>query len=945
MTDDQETYSFGPYRLFPIKRLLLRHGEEVKLGGRSFDLLHALISQSGQVVTQRDLIERAWPNMYVEEANLRVHIAKLRSTLEDGDGEERYIETIPRRGYCFVGNVQRNAGQVPQRTSSETAARPRSHNRLPSPLGRMIGRQETVQELSRLLAETRFVSIVGAGGIGKTTVAVSTAHSLRSEFRDGVEFIDLSGISKDELVETAITSAIKLPQNSESTSQDLLQALAKLQVLLLIDNCEHLLEAVSALAEQIHANAPDVTILTTTREALRAEGEQVYWLPVLESPPDEFITASDIHNWSAVQLFMERAAASGYRKKLSDDEAITVARICRHLDGIALAIELAASRVPSYGIDGIAELLDDHLKLLWPGRRQAPARHQTLHAVLEWSFNLLTEDERRLLTTLSVFVGNFTLADAHKIVAGDVQDANAIALTLEALADKSLLWTSIVGREVNYRLLDMARSYAKAALNASGDADEIARRHSLFVLGKLRNTATAELATPNLLGNLRAAFEWCSNAEDEGQLTADLVANSVRLLLSLSLLRECEQWCTRALEGMPQEFVDTEIELALWEGVAGARMFTSGNDPEVRRAIDRSLTIARSLGNKEHEMRLLAGLHIFLSRRADFRSMLSMSGRTISVAKEIGTDDALIAADWMSGTTYHLCGNQLLARQHFNLALERSARSGTRHIDTLGYDERGRGMIAFIRTLWILGEFELSARTAVMAIEEARALSQPVALCIAFIYTTTAAIWGDEIASIEERVAELHELAAKNSLEPYRAVAIGLRGCVSVRRGQFKDGIEDLRASLAILERENHRVIFTDLQRQLAEAIALEGGNHAEATALLDSAFAMADANGEEYLLPELFRTRGILLSTGAQSDPVAAEAAMREGIEIARRHSCTGWELRGTVSLALFLLQQSRPKEAEASLIEVLAKIEESDRHSLPSAARSLLEEARARL
>ena len=353
--------------------------------------------------------------MTVEEANLRVQINGLRKALGERRKDARYVVNVLGRGYCFVASVTRSPARHIVPAVEAVAAHPRKN--LPARLTRMIGRDGIVRSLSEQLMLWRFVSIVGPGGMGKTTVAVSVAHLLVDDFDGAVFFIDLAALTDPQLVPTAVASALGLMVRTPDPLVSLLAFINGKKMLLVLDNCEHVIDVAAPLAERVVSETPQAHVLTTSREALRAEGEHVHLLYALDCPPEDAdLTATEVLTYSAAQLFMERAAASGHGETLSDSDAPVVARICRRLDGMALAVELAASRVGSLGIGGTAELLENRFGLLWHGRRTALPRHQTLNAMLDWSYSLLAEHEKVILCRLSIFVGDFTLAAAGSVV-------------------------------------------------------------------------------------------------------------------------------------------------------------------------------------------------------------------------------------------------------------------------------------------------------------------------------------------------------------------------------------------------------------------------------------------------------------------------------------------------------------------------------------------------
>ena len=335
--------SFGPFRLHATERLLEKNGTALKIGSRALDILITLLEHAPEVVSNRDLIRRAWGQLVVDEVSLRVHVTALRKRLGDGDSSVSYITNIPGRGYCFTGEV----------TWAEARATPRKARTAAPQLPRepllMVGRDNAIRELTALLKKQRFVSIVGAGGIGKTTIALTLAHRMLAEFEGAVHFLDLGAVEDPRLLASLLASQLGLVAVSDQPLPVILTHLREQRMLLVFDSCEHLIEAIAALAENIFRDAPQVHILVTSREALRAEGEQVHHLPPLECPPPdtESLTAAQALGFPAVQLFVKQVAHSGHAFELTDADAPIVAEICRRLDGIALALELAASRVGS----------------------------------------------------------------------------------------------------------------------------------------------------------------------------------------------------------------------------------------------------------------------------------------------------------------------------------------------------------------------------------------------------------------------------------------------------------------------------------------------------------------------------------------------------------------------------------------------------------------------
>jgi predicted ATPase/DNA-binding winged helix-turn-helix (wHTH) protein len=466
--------SFGPFRLLLAERLLERAGAPVHVGARALEILNVLIEHAGEIVGKQELMTRVWQQVTVDEGSLRFHISALRKALGDAQSGARYITTVPGRGYCFVAQTSRcDLMASPATTSSDD-----QFPELPTCLGRMVGRDDVVTKISSKLLAHKFVSIVGPGGIGKTAVAVSVCHAQVGTFDGVVRFLDLGLLNDPALVPGALASTLGLSASASDATSRVISFLRDKRMLLVLDSCEHVIEAAAQLAEGMFDEAPHVHLLATSREPLRVEGEHVHRLSPLESPPDDArLSATEALNFPAAQLFSERVAAAGCRFELATHASV-VGEICRRLDGIPLALELAAGQVDAYGLHETAALLDGQLRLPGCGRRTAPDRHRTLSATLDWSYNLLTERERLVLRRLAIFPGTFTLEAVRLVVADDHLDEAQVLVDLANLVAKSMVDATSDSGTVRYWLLGTTRVYALAKLMDSADAATTAERHA-----------------------------------------------------------------------------------------------------------------------------------------------------------------------------------------------------------------------------------------------------------------------------------------------------------------------------------------------------------------------------------------------------------------------------------------------------------------------------------
>jgi predicted ATPase len=486
--------TFGTYRFFPARRLLLEGEMPVRLGSRALEILAALVERPGELVNKDELIRRVWPNTVVDESNLKVNIAALRRALGEGQPGRRYIATDSGRGYRFVAPVEH--------------AEPGTPSNLPASSTRTIGRADTIHALLRQLQRQRLVTIVGPGGIGKTTVALAAAETRIAAYQHGVWLVDLAPLTDPQLLPSAAASALGLTVHSENVLAGLTAYLRDKRMLIILDSCEHIIDAAASLAEQIIGCAIGVHILATSREPLRAKAEGVHRLSPLASPPSASgLMAEQALKFPAVQLFVERAAESLENFELNDADAPAVADICRKLEGIPLAIELAATRVNVFGVRELSVLLNDRFRLLRQGRRTALSRHRTLAAALDWSYEFLPEDERVILRRLSVFAGSFTLESASAVIADTTIAIPEVVEGMANLVAKSIVSADVSGAVARYRLLDTTRAYLLEKLTESGEHGTLARRHAEYFRDVFER-AEAEWETQpasRMAGRLRAA--------------------------------------------------------------------------------------------------------------------------------------------------------------------------------------------------------------------------------------------------------------------------------------------------------------------------------------------------------------------------------------------------------------------------------------------------------
>lgn len=935
MSDLQSTVlSFGPFRVFLQERRLEKDGAAVPLGSRAFEVLVALAEQAGRVVSKEDLAAYVWPNTVVGESGLRVQIATLRKALGDG----QYITNIPGRGYCFVGEVARS-GRPSRGVGAGTVAERAGHS-LPQPLARMVGREDARQGISSELVDGRFVTVVGPGGMGKTTVAVAVAHELLAEFQGEVYFVDLAPLNDARQVATSVACAFGLSLQPDEAATSLIDFLSPRRVLLVLDSCERVMNEVAALSERLFVDTRNVHILATSREALRVEGERVHRMSPLDSPPeDERLTLAEALTFPAVQLFVERATAGGARLQLTDRDAPAIADICRRLDGIALAIELAAGRVGAYGVAGTAALLDNRLKLLWQGRRTAPPRHQTLTSMLDWSYDLLTESERVILRRSSIFVGRFS-PDGVAAVAADVQvDLERALDILGGLVEKSLVSVDNGGPTARYRLLDTTRAYAQEKLDEANERDATARRHAGYICNALdkQHRDGGPYTNAEYTGNVGAALKWSFSDTGDTMLGAALAAASAPTVMDPSLLRECQRRVEIALRTLDDADRGTPREMQLQAALGVSLMFTRGNSPEVQVALRRSLALADELHDPLEQLRILTTLHLSLYQFGEFRESLSIAERSEAAAARLMDPTAHLLADWMIGVSHHLLGDQAETVKRCETALTPPPGSRLTMVQ-FRFDHRVRALIVLGRALWLVGKPEAARRVATQTIREAADTGQPLTIASAYFWTSTVFLWSGDLDKAEDVAERLIAYAARHSIAFYQhAVGPALKGELMVKRGAAAAGVEVLRRSVEALRGERQPFMRPSFATALAEGLG-GVGEHDEALVTIDQALEATARNGRSFDLPEILRMKGHLLGTMPGSDEAEAERYLVRAHECAKAQRTLGWELRAATSVAHLWSSQGRRREARELLTSTYDQFTEGFQTSDLLAARQLL-------
>jgi predicted ATPase len=668
------SFKFRDFALDTAKRQLFGNGKTINLKPRAFDLLEALVRRSDRLVSKGELLDIVWPSVTVEENNVEVHVSALRKVLGPGA-----IGTVPGRGYRFtlLDNAGSQTTEYPWASLAPDAGMIAGN--LPAQHIHLYGREADVAAIIESLDRSRLVSVIGPAGIGKTCTALAVAHRLLADFRDGVWRIELAPISDPDVVAQTIGRALgEQITPGPYSSPSLLDALRGKQALLLVDNCEHLAERVAELTEQILSVGPGIRILTTSQEALHVAQEQVIRLESL-SVPDPSNAASALE-YGAVALFVARARSVDPRFALGDQNVEDVIEICARLDGIPLALELAAARILLLGTRALRQRLDDRLNILAGGLRRSLPRHQTLRSALEWSYSLLSTEEQSVFDRLSVFAGSFSLEAAQLLAVPDTSDQWAVLDHLASLVDKSLVLVEPTA-EPRYRMLESSRALGLDHLARSGELAVTRRRHAQAMATILESRGLRDPHTferfcarwtriaPDF-DNARGALAWACGPEGDRAVAIDLLGATHFMWSGAGYTAEVNAWF-QIIEPVVDDTIQPERAAQFWLSLADLRMYTQL--PKQARAGLRAADIFRTIGEPFGEcLALLAAAW-----------NLAYSGESQTARQTLIELEGLIQPDWPPyvgglvdlgyGIWMYLCrvGAFVDARDRLQLAVEK----------------------------------------------------------------------------------------------------------------------------------------------------------------------------------------------------------------------------------------------------------------------------------
>ncbi len=919
------TFAFGPFRLTPARGLLLEGDKPCQLGSRALDILTILVERAGETITKQELLDRAWPDTFVDDANLRVHVSALRKVLGDGQAATRYIINVMGRGYCFVAPVTRSDDAAPR---SAPAIQASTRHNLPAPLSRVLGRADAIEAIALQVPMRRCVSVVGPGGIGKTTVATAVGERLLPVYDDGVWFIDMASINDRGLIPLAMAAVLGFSIASSNPIPSLAAFLRDKRLLLLLDNCEHLVDAIAPLAETILRQAPNVHILVTSREALRAEGEWVYRLKPMEAPlPTDKLTAAQALEFPSVQLFVERAAASldGYR--LTDADALPVAEICRRLDGLPLAIELVAARIDLFGVAGLETMLNDHFLLMSEGQRTAQPRQQNLLGALDWSYRLLSSAEQTVLRRLAVFRGDFTLEAAIAIAAGNGISVEEVYASILTLSSKSLITTDVTteSRQHYHRLLQVTRAFAAQMLLESAEQPRVIHLHAEY-LCRLFAQAEADwevmerhvwIATyGRTIDDVRATLDWAFSPDGDATLGVTLTAHVIPLGFHLSLIDELKTWVERALLHAslidpPQPLHEMRLNVALGRLAHNMTAPVTEQTADFDRAIELSQQLD-SLANRTEPLIALAALNL---SAGNYAAGVALARKAGEMAEAAADAKAVLAVNRIAAQVHHFNGDHAAAHRLATAVLDHPIGQIPLAYNTMPVDRRVSMRVILARIAWLRGYPEQAAALAKESVGFA-STDSAFSLCQALVMAAIPiALWSGDDGEAAAMTVRLAEEGSRYSLAYWHSWATAFHALLRTRAGTDSTPPQ----ASGALQLETFATFAVDL--------------------LTPTSMLRADNGEAGWCRAELYRAKGEwLLAQGAPGAAKAAEALFQRSLELARQQGARAWELRAAMSLTR-LWQPRQRAEGVKLLAGVLQHFTEGDTSADVLIAKALLE------
>lgn len=890
---------FADWQIWPQLRILLHRGKPVRISARAFDVLVVLVSARGKAVSKESLLTQVWGNEIVEENNLQAQISAIRRIL----GHDRHL-LVTEFGCGYRFNINKSPTE------------PLSKSKIPEPaitpfLASILGRDKAVQELCALLDQYRLVTITGSGGVGKTRLAWEVASLTHTHFPDGICVAELAHITEASSLLSVISQALHLPLAAIHNDADLRQQLARRRCLLLIDNCEHVINELEPVITLLLHLAPLIKLLLTSQVALQVAGEQQYLLPPLQVPESEEADTHELLTFSSVRLFIERGQANRHDYHPSASELSLIGELCRHLDGLPLAIELAASRLPVMSVKEIYSRLEDRFQLLSNTHRSLEPRHQKILTALEWTYQLLNTREQRLFCSLGIYTDMFSVKSVSDLLLIKDKHRWQVVDDLQRLLSLSLIQVSTQVPETRFRLLETMRQFACDKLRQQGEYTVLEARFADYYKVLVKEAQDDWFMLPtgqwrerysHILNDLRSVLQQTLTEGADPSKGLEILQAMTPFWIEYSLYDECQRHIYPLFYENTSQVVLTLRQRMNLSAVAGkASTWAKGPTPETHSAWKTALTIAEKLDDKEIRLQAHYGLWLYYLRTGELDKALEHAQSMCELARSITDEEAMATGLRILGVSLHFLGRHDVGRDYLQQSLDWYEHGELSHSFRFGLEQESAGQAFLSRLLWLQGEYKAAKQMAWRGVKKAARLQHVCSLCCALAEGAcmTAALdrnprWVIKAANWLIHLAKRHDL--------YFWKTYGELFLVWAKQFSHTDVSQTtLFSSLRAMGLDWQ---YSPLLSEIDTGVSLRATRQ----------------DHENWCTPELMRL------SATQLPPQKQRLLLEKALDKARQQQAYGWALRIAYSLATLQAEAGEKWAAKQLIQDALHDVDDSD-------------------
>lgn len=916
--------SFGDWALDLTNEIFLKGDKRVPLTKRAFQVLVTLVKAKGELVTKDQLLDEVWRGVIVEENNLQAQISTLRRKL---GSDRRLISTEFGIGYRFLGEIK--ASEISDTNQEISVIRPNKIVSREQKLPPILGRERELTQLTGLLSENQLVTITGTAGMGKTRLAKELAFAHTTHFEEGAKFVELAAIQENRHVSAAILSQLDVHSSFDLLSPEDISRLSSTNIFLVIDNCEHIIDAVAESISKLLLHAPNLTILTTSQEPLNIDGEHQFQLTPLQLP-EKLPDSGNEPDSPAVQLFCRHASAIQFGFSPTTEQLATITSICRQLDGLPLAIELAAARITLFSLNDIERSLSERLIYLTSGKRSSDPRHKTLMGAIDWSFRLLTEFEKQLFQCLSVFANKFTLTNVIQLYQSLEKNAEIeeweIAEGINNLLSKSLLQKSISAEDISsFYFLESLKIFANHKLKESDKHNKLKRAHAQIFRQQTEQANYDWIEMPSDRWNLKyqaqindlcLALDWAVIEKNDLTLGIQILKNTPAFWITFSMYDECRRYIEPILN--TYTYVDYQhLTISAQEimhlncALGKALTWSKGPIQETQLSWERTLEIGHELEDREAQLQAHYGLWLYCLRTNQFRKALGHAKSFSAIAERVSPDyDAIATGIRIEGVAKHYLGQHRCAIEKLERSIKLMETYPSNQPYRFGLDQLVAAKAFASRVYWILGKTHIAMDVARSSLERAYELNHVCSICCSLAEgICMVAFLNNNIEQVSELATELKQLSSNSNLNlwnTYSELYITWVESNTLNSDSLRSAFAGKISSLT--QKKLHWLYST----LLFEAIVKAGMDE------LLKALRIEDILGTEHWAKPIY----IFHVSDLAPDEAQKKSLIEQSMSVAREEGAYSWLLRLQVHLAEKSLVETGTIE-HSTLSEALTMVE----------------------